>query len=517
NVSTITSVPQSLKKPLSLIVEGEVWMPISVFDQLNRERKKRGEELFANPRNVAAGSLRQLDPSITRDRHLEAFVYDIARIDGAKLPATQEEELKLLSELGFQVNPHFKKFKDIDGVINFWETWQEKKVKEDYWIDGVVVKVNDRKIQESLGYTAKSPRFGIAFKFKAEQVTTIVEDITLQLGRTGVLTPVAILRPVVVAGSTVSRATLHNEDEIRRKDIRIGDTVVIQKAGDVIPEVVGPVEELRTGKEKVFKFPTHFPLCGGDGRIERIPGQAAYRCVEKHSYEQQRRKLAHFTSRGVFDIDGLGPQIITQLMKAELVANFDDIFRLKKGDLETLERFGEKSIENLLNAIEKARDVTLARFIAGLSIPQVGEETARDLANHFEDPEKFARASEEELTAIEGVGAVIASAITSWFKDKENRKLFERLLKQVRIKKEEGGGVKQNLKGLKFVLTGTLPTLSRDEAKEMIRKHGGEVSNSVSKNTDYVVAGEEAGEKLDKAKELGVKVLNEEQFTSLLD
>lgn len=517
NVRTIESVPQKLKKPFSLIAEGEIYMSKKVFVALNKERKKLGLELFANPRNVAAGSLRQLDSNITRSRKLSAFVYDLASIEGVSMPQSQGKELELLGELGFNINPHHKKFSDIEGVIEYWKSWHDKKDKEDYLIDGVVVKVDSKKHQDRLGYTGKAPRFGIAFKFPAEQVTTVVEDITLQLGRTGVLTPVAMLRPVSVAGSTVSRATLHNEDEIKRKDIRIGDTVVIQKAGDVIPEVVKVVSEMRTGKEKSFKFPTHFPLCGGDGKIERIPGQAAYRCVFKNSFEQQRRKLAHFASRNVFNIDGLGPKIITQLMSAGLVSNFDDIFNLKKGDLETLERFGEKSIENLLSAIEKAKDVSLARFIASLSIPHVGEETARDLASYFKEAEKFADANLEELQAIEGVGPIVARVIVEWFEDKENRKSFEKLLKSVNIQKESVSKESVHLSGIKFVLTGTLQSISREEAKEMIRSKGGDVSSSVSRNTDYVVAGKEPGEKLEKARELGVKILHEDEFLALLD
>ncbi|MCR4279516.1 MAG: NAD-dependent DNA ligase LigA [Candidatus Zambryskibacteria bacterium] len=519
NVRTIESVPLRLEKPYSLIAEGEIYMPKNVFEKLNTQRKKEGLDLFANPRNVAAGSIRQLDPAISRERKLDAFVYDLVRIKGQMLPETQEEELEMLGKLGFKVNPHFKKLKDIEGVIGYWKSWHNKKDKEDYLIDGVVVKVDRKEYQDVLGYTGKAPRFGIAFKFPAEQVTTVVEDITLQLGRTGVLTPVAMLRPVSVAGSTVSRATLHNEDEIKRKDIRIGDTVVIQKAGDVIPEVVRPVVEMRTGRERMFKFPKHFPLCGGDGQIERIPGQAAYRCVSKNSYEQQRRKLAYFASRNVFNIDGLGPKIITQLMSVGLVSSIDDIFNLKKGDLETLERFGDKSIENLLNSIEKAKDVTLARFIAGLSIPQVGEETARDLATHFNKADKFAGATKEELHGIEGVGPIVAGAIAEWFKDKENRKLFTNLLKQVRIQAESGqhSVLTKKLEGKKFVLTGTLSNISREDAKEEIRMRGGDISSSVSKNTDYVVVGDEPGEKFDKARELGVKTLNEDEFMTLLE
>jgi DNA ligase (NAD+) len=524
NVQTIESIPLKLKEPVSIIVEGEVWMSKTVFDKLNRERKKKGEELFANPRNVAAGSVRQLDPAITRGRKLNSFIYDIADIRKSDLrsPAsqtcgTQEEELSLLKQLGFKVNPNQKKFENIEGVIEYWKSWEKKKDKEDYLIDGVVVKVDKREYQEMLGYTGKSPRFGIAFKFKAEQVTTVVEDITLQVGRTGVLTPVAVLRPVLVAGSTVSRATLHNEDEIKRKDIRIGDTVVIQKAGDVIPEVVKVMKEMRTGKEKIFKFPTRFPLCGGDGRIERVPGEAAYRCVAKNSFEQQRRKLAYFTSRNVFDIDGLGPKIINQLMVAEIISNFDDIFTIKRGELETLERFGDKSIENLLNSIEKARDVTLTRFIAALSIPQVGEETARDLAKKFKTAESFRDADIEELKAIEGVGPIVANAIVGWFKDQENKKLFARLLKQVCIAKEVGTNKSDTLSDKNFVLTGALEKMSREDAKENIRALGGEIRESVSKNTNYVVVGRDPGDKYDKARELGVQILNEDEFRKLLE
>jgi len=433
------------------------------------------------------------------------------------MPETQAKELELLKKLGFRVNSHWEQVFNIEEVIKYWKKWKDKSTKEDYQIDGVVIKVNSKQYQESMGYTGKSPRFGVAFKFPAEQVTTVVKDITLQIGRTGVLTPVAILRPVLVAGSTVSRATLHNEDEIKRLDIRVGDTVIIQKAGDVIPDVVRVLTDLRTGKEKIFKFPTHFPLCGGDGRIERIPGQVANRCVAKNSFAQQKRKLEHFASRKVFNINGLGPKLVAQLMEAEVISNLDDIFTLKKGDLEVLPRFGEKSIDNLLNAIEKAKDVTLARFIASLSIPQVGEETARDLAEHFRTAERFESAKFEELEELAGIGPIVARSIRDWFEDQENKKLYERLSKQVNIKKVEKLKVENlKLKNKFFVLTGTLPTLSREEAGERIRRGGGKVSSSVSKNIDYVLAGAEAGEKLNKAEQLGVKIIGEKEFLKLL-
>lgn len=519
NVRTIASIPLKLRKPISMIVEGEVWMGKSTLEKINKEKKKRGEELYANPRNIAAGSLRQLDPKVTASRQLDSFIYDVARMD-REIPDTQDNELKFLGILGFKVNPYHQKISNIEEVIKFWKTWENKKDKQDYLIDGVVVKVNSRQYQETLGYTGKAPRWGIAFKFKAEQVTTVVEDITLQIGRTGVLTPVAVLRPVLVAGSTVSRATLHNEDEIRRLDVRIGDTVVLQKAGDVIPDIVSVVRELRTGREKEFKFPNHFPLCGGDGSIERIPGQVAYRCVAKNSFAQQKRKLYHFVSKHVFDIDGMGPKVVDALLEAGIISNFDDIFTIKKGDLEVLPRFGEKSINNLLESINKARSVSLARFIASLSISQVGEETAIDLAEHFKTAERFAKATAEELTNLNGVGPIIAREIITWFKDKENKKLFERLLKQIKIKIGQHSVLTkqaQKLSGKVFVLTGTLESMSRDEAKDKIRALGGNVSSSVSKNTDYVVAGSEAGEKLEKANELGVKVLSENEFKNLLD
>lgn len=515
NVRTINSIPLQLKKPVSVVVEGEVFMRKSVFDEDNSKREKEGKELFANPRNIAAGSLRQLDPSITASRRLDSFIYDIADIKDLPEPKDQEEELKLLEDLGFKVNKQRKVLSSVEEIIKYWKSWEKKKETEDYLLDGLVVKVNELKYQRALGFTAKSPRFGIAFKFKAEQVTTVVEEITLQIGRTGVLTPVANLRPVRVAGSTVSRATLHNEDEIRRLDVREGDTVVIQKAGDVIPDVVRVVPELRPKSSKPFVFPTHFPLCGGDGRIERVPGQVAYRCVSKNSFSQQRRKLSHFTSKHCFDIAGFGQKTVDQLLEVGIISTFEDVFRIERGDLETLPRWGEVSINNLLESINKARKVTLDRFIASLSIPQVGEETARDLAQHFKDVEKFANASEDELTKIEGVGPIVASAIVEWFKDKENKKIFDHLLKEVsieRVRAETGG----RFAGKTFVLTGTLPTLSRDEASNKIRSQGGKTSSSVSDKTDFVLAGESAGDKLEKALELGVRVINEEEFLNML-
>ncbi len=519
NIRTIESVPLRLNKDVDIIVEGEVWLSKSNFEKLNKEQERKGKPLFANPRNVAAGSIRQLDPSIVAERRLETFTYDIASY-GEKMPAKQELELTLLNELGFKVNKYFEPCRDIDEVISFWQKWQKKKDSLDYFIDGVVVKVNEKEYQDILGFTGKAPRYGIAFKFQAEQVTTIVEDIQLQIGRTGVLTPVAHLRPVLVAGSTVSRATLHNEDEIKRLDVRVGDTVILQKAGDVIPDIVKVLTEFRSGKEKPYVFPKKVSECGGDGSIERIPGQAAYRCVFKNSFAVQRRRLYHFASKHAFDIDGLGPKIVDKLLDSQLISNASDIFSLKAGDLATLEGFKEKSVTNLLEAIEKARDVSLARFIISLSIPQVGEETANDLAVHFKTLDSLREASVEEMQAINGVGDVVAESIYSWFRDGINKEAVQKLLKQVRIKHEDSvrtTSKKQTLSGKTFVLTGTLPTLERDEAKEKIRVLGGNVSSSVSAKTDYVVVGESAGSKYDKAVELGVTILDEDEFLKLLE
>jgi len=516
NVRTMESVPLSLTEKVDAIVEGEVWMGKRRLAALNKEREKEGEEPFANPRNVAAGSIRQLDPKIAASRKLETFIYDISLFSG-EIPATQTEELMLLRTLGFQVNPHAESVSNIEGAVKFWEKWQKKGLKEDYQIDGIVVKVDERALQEKLGYTGKAPRFAIAFKFPAEQVTTVVEDIVLQVGRTGVLTPVAQLRPVLVYGSVVSRATLHNEDEIKRLDVRIGDTVILQKAGDVIPDIVSVVTEMRTGKEKLYKFPTKVEACGGDGSIERVPGQAAWRCVDRKSFAQLKRQLYHFAGKHAFDIEGLGPKQIDLLLEQQLISNGADIFTLTKGDLLALPRFAEKSADNLIAAIEKARSVELPRLIIALSIPQVGEETAYDLAKHFGSIEKIRTSSKEEYLEISGIGEIVADSLLSWFADTEHAQALDILLSRVTVVRgAEARRGDQRLAGKTIVLTGSLPTLSRDEAKERVRLAGGELSSSVSSKTSYVVAGEEPGSKFDKAQELGVPILSESDFLKLL-
>lgn len=537
NVKMIESVPLRLNESIDCIVEGEVWMAKSTLADLNKQRVKAGEEPFANPRNLAAGSMRQLDPQMVKDRRLDVFIYDISAV-GSKsngdsdMPIQQTDELRRLQALGFKVNPHFAPCKNISEVVAFWKKWQKQAPKQDYLIDGVVVKVNERALQEVLGYTGKAPRWGIAFKFPAEQVTTVVEDIVLQVGRTGVVTPVAHLKPVLVAGSTVSRATLHNEDEIRRLDVRVGDTVILQKAGDVIPDIVKVLVEMRTGKEKPYVFPKFVEACGGDGRIERIPGQVAYRCVNPDSDAQLKRKLYHFVGKHAFDIEHMGPKVVDALLEADLISSSADIFDLKKEDLLSLDRFGDKSAERVYEAIQASRKVTLARFIISLSIPQVGEETAHDIAKHFGTLEKVMAADVRALEAIEGVGPIVSQAVVEWFAQEKNQSLVVHLLKNVEVEKmvvsskifggsdAKGAGGKgaENgpLAGKTFVLTGTMASMDRDEAKDIIRSLGGDVSGSVSAKTSYVVAGESAGSKLARAEDLGVRVLSEEEFLKMV-
>ena len=509
NVKTIEAIPLKLNKPVDVIVEGEIYLSKKNFERINRELEKKGEQPYANPRNLAAGTIRQLDSRIVAERQLSAFIYDIAQSDN--VPDTQYEELKELEELGFKVNPYYKLCNDIEQAITYWQYWHDKKDREEYLIDGVVIKLNDREHQNTLGYTGKAPRFAVALKFPAEQVITIVEDITFQVGRTGVVTPVAHLRPVEVAGSTVSRATLHNEDEIRRLDVRIGDTVILQKAGDVIPQIVEVIKDLRPKNTRPFRFPEHVSECGSNGSIERIPGQVAYRCVDKDSFVMMRRKLHYFASKHAFDIENLGPKVIDQLVEENLISTPVDIFTLQKGDLLSLERFAEKSADNLINSIDEARQVTLSRFITGLSIDNIGEETAELLVNEFRTLEKIRNASVEQLQAINGIGDVVAESIYNWFKKSENEKLVDNLLEQVEIKGIVG--LKEGyFSGKTVVLTGTLSSMSREEAKEIIRKQGGNISSSVSKNTDFVIAGKDAGSKLGNAKRLKVTVLSVDEF-----
>ena len=516
NIKTIEAVPLVLSRPVNVIVEGEVWMSAKNLEELNRKREKEGQPPFANPRNAAAGSIRQLDPKIAAARKLDVFIYDVAQTS-EPLPPTQIEELAYLQTLGFKVNPHHRLAKNIEEAVAYWESWKKKGRNQEYWIDGVVLKVNERAFAEAIGYTGKAPRFAIALKFPAEQVTTEVLDIVLQVGRTGVLTPVAHLKPVSVAGTVVSRATLHNEDEIQRLDVRLGDTVILEKAGDVIPNIVRVLPELRPKGSRPYRWPTRVPECGGDGRIERIKGQAAWRCVNKNSFAVVRRRFHNFAGKHALDIVGLGKKTVDLLLEHGLVQHYDELFTLTEGDVLPLPGFAEVSAQKLIEAIEKARRVELARLIVGLSIPQVGEETAMLLSERFRSLKNLAKATEAELEEIDGIGPIVARAVVEWFGAKRHRELVERLQKVLVIKAPERvrAGA-QPLKGRTYVLTGSLSSMSRDEAKEALRKLGADVSSSVSTKTTAVVAGEEAGSKLAKARELRVAVLSETEFLKLL-
>ncbi len=517
NIRTIAAVPARLARPIDLIAEGEVYLTRSGFAKLNEAREKAGEPLFANPRNAAAGSIRQLDPSVAATRPLGVFVYDVAATSET-FPKTQTEELDYLATLGLPVNREHRHAATLDEIFSYWQKWQGQDVRDsvDYQIDGVVLKVESRAAQGALGYTGKAPRWGIAYKFPPEQVQTIVEDITLQVGRTGRLTPVAHLRPVAVAGTTVARATLHNEDFIREKDIRIGDTVILQKAGDIIPEIVAVVKELRPKGARQWHFPTHSPLCGSDGAIERVAGEAAHRCVSADSFDQQMHKLIHFAGKHAFDIDGMGRETVRVLMEHDLIADFDDIFELTKDELLALDGFEETKTTNLIGAIRAARTVSLDRLLIGLSIPHVGEETAFLLATNLETLAKLRNASADALARIDGIGPIIGASVHTWFGKVENQELLSRLTKHLTVRKV-AAPVGGPLAGQTVVITGTLPTLSRDEAEAMVRTAGGKTAASVSAKTSFVIAGEAAGSKLARAESLGIRILNEAELLDKID
>ena len=525
NLKTIGSIPLQLNKNISGIFVGECWLGKKELERINLDRKKKGEKLFANTRNVAAGSIRQLDPKVAASRKLDAFIYDIEKID-LEMPKKQSSELELMKKLSFKVNKDYRVCKNVEEIEKMYQEWTGKKDKQDYGIDGIVIKVNSRIIQDALGYTGKSPRWGIAYKFPAEKVTTVVEDIKVQVGRTGALTPVAHLRPVLVAGSTVSRATLHNEDEIKRLEVKIGDTVVIQKAGDVIPEVIEVIKNLRTGKEKNFKMPKICPIC--DGKVARKEGEAATYCLNPKCFAIEKENIIHFVSKKGFNIDGFGEKIVEQLLQVGIISNFADIFELKKGDLKPLERFAEKSADNLISAIEKSRQIDFPKLIFALGIRHNGEETAHLIVQnlHLVSKEKikdlsdliriFPKISTENWLSVKGIGEKSAQSLNGWFNDKDNIELLERMNSLGVEVKLEGGLQNSKLKNKKFVLTGELSDFTRDEAKDIIRKAGGDLSSSVSKNTDYVLAGGNPGSKYDKAKELGVKIISEKEFEKLL-
>jgi len=511
NVRTINSIPLVLRKALPgrLDVRGEVYMSKKVFEKVNKKMADEGLQTYANPRNLAAGSIRQLDPSVTAARQLDSYIYDImAGLD----VSTHEEKHIELAELGFKTSKYVKHCETIDEVIEYCKYWDDKRNSLDFQVDGIVVIVNSNKIFDKLGAVGKAPRGAVAYKFPAEQVTTIIEEIRVNVGRTGALTPFAVMKPVKVAGSTVSRATLHNEDEIKRKDIRIGDTVVLQKAGDIIPEIIRPLPELRDGSEKIFKMPTICPMCGG--KVVKPEGEAVARCISTTCFAIEREQLIHFASKDAFDIDGLGEKIVDQLLTEGIISDAADFFALKEGDLAGLERFGAKSAANLVQAIADKKTVSFSRFLFGLGIRHVGAVTASDLAAHFGNIESIRGATVEELSEIEGVGEVVAKSIYDWFREPRNLKLLTKL-------KDNGVGYEaarrgDKLAGQTFVITGSLESMTREEAEEKIRTLGGKASGSVSKSTTYLVTGAGGGSKLAKAESLGVKIINEETLAKLL-
>ncbi|ASA97394.1 NAD-dependent DNA ligase LigA [Anoxybacillus sp. FSL W8-0382] len=513
NLKTIRSLPLRLRKQVTIEVRGEAYMPRKSFEKLNEKRKMNGEELFANPRNAAAGSLRQLDPKVAASRQLDIFAYHVVNAEELGI-LSHSAALNYLDELGFKTNPARQVCETIDDVLAYIEQWHERRASLPYDIDGIVIKVDAFAQQKQLGATAKSPRWAIAYKFPAEEVVTQLVDIEISVGRTGVVTPTAILQPVRVAGTIVQRASLHNEDYIREKDIRLGDYVIIKKAGDIIPEVVRSLPERRTGKEEPFDMPTHCPVCASE--LVRLDDEVALRCVNPQCPAQIREGLIHFVSRQAMNIDGLGEKVIAQLFEHGLVRSVADLYTLTKDELVALERMGEKSATNLLRAIEASKQNSLERLLFGLGIRHVGAKAAKTLAEHFETMERLQQATKEELTAIHEIGEKMADSIVTYFSKEEVKQLLERL---------RAYGVNMTYKGAKqtvdisstfagktFVLTGTLQSMSRSEAKEAIEALGGKVTGSVSKKTDVIVVGEDAGSKLEKAKQLGITIWDEARF-----
>jgi DNA ligase (NAD+) len=516
NVRSIRILPLRLTgAPERMVVRGEIFMPKRAFARLNEERDSRGETPFANPRNAAAGSIRQLDPKITASRTLGIFLYQVL-VGPEHPPATQAEVLSYLRRMGFAVQEQYQHCRNIDEVVAYCDSWVERRHSLAYEIDGLVIKVNSLQLQERLGSTSKSPRWAIAFKFPAEQVVTRIEDIIVSVGRTGVLTPTAILEPVQVSGATVSRATLHNEDMIRAKDVRIGDYVVLQRAGDVIPEVVSVLKERRTGQERVFQMPRVCPECGS--QVIRLEGEAATRCTGITCPAQLKEMILHFVIRAAMDIEGVGPALISQLVETGLVRDVADLYSLGKEQLASLERMGDKSAENILAAIDKSRNRGLASLIFALGIRFVGTRTSEILADRHGSMEAMAAANEEQLTQIPEIGPKIAASIVEYLGSEQARGLLQKLNQAgVRMRQEKAHVVDGNLTlaGKQFVLTGTLTSLTRGEAEGLIKKLGGKVASSVSKKTDYVVVGQDPGSKYDKAVSLSVPILDEDAFRKL--
>ena len=514
NLKTVEAVPLAIEKnvPQNLVVRGEVFITKKDFQRINKEQSEKNEATYANPRNLAAGSIRQLDPAVTASRRMDSFAYSLRTDMGQKV---HEEEHDILKNLGFKTNPHNKFCANLEEVQKLRDYWEKHRDNLNYEIDGIVVIVNDNRTFNKLGVVGKAPRAAIAYKFSPKEATTKLKDIIISVGRTGTLTPVAVLEPVEIGGTTVSRATLHNEDEIRRLDVKIGDTVVVGRAGDVIPDIKKSIKELRTGHEIFFHFPKKCPICGYP--VKRIEGEAAYKCTNKNCPAVKREAIYHFVSKDALDMNGVGPRIIDALMDAGLVKDAADLYLLTKEDLLNLDRFADKSAENAVNEIQSRKKVSLDRFIYALGIPQVGTVTALDLARKFGSLENIQKVSFEDLDSIKDVGDVVAKSVYDWFQNEYNQKLLDKFKKAgLHVLKQESAQKSLKLKGQTFVFTGSMDDLSREQAEELVRVHGGDISSSVSKEIDYVVAGSEPGSKYEKAQKLGVKIISEKEFLSMV-
>lgn len=518
NLKTIKSIPlKMLKIPEALQdieVRGEVYLSKESFHELNRERERAGELLFANPRNAAAGTLKLLDSRKAAKRGLDIFIHTVPRKPGPQYKS-HYATLLALRDAGFKIIPYIKLCTDIDEVFDYIREWQELRESLQYEVDGLVIKVDDFEMRERLGYTAKSPRWAIAYKYPARQATTLLMAINLQVGRTGRITPVAILEPVLLSGTTVSRATLHNEDEIRKKDIRIGDQVIIEKGGEVIPKVVGVVKGKRPRKARVFRFPKHCPAC--QQPIYRLPEEADWRCVNSSCPAQIKGSILHFASRGAMDIEGLGYVLVDKLVSMGRVKSYDDLYRLGVEELSQIERMGKKSAQNLIAAIEASKNREFANVLYALGIPQIGFNASNLLVDHFHDIDSLINASVEEISEIHGIGEILANSVVNYFNTKENIRLINNL-KRIGSNFSTAPGKKKKgfLNGKSFVFTGELVSLRREDAQSMVRRYGGRAGSSVSRKTDYVVAGKEPGSKYKKAKKLGVKIINEGEFLQLM-
>lgn len=516
NIRTIRDVPLQLKRPCPdlLEVRGEAYMELAAFAKLNNSRSEQGHSVFANPRNATAGTLKLQDPAVVARRPIRMFAYDLLINDNNR-SRTQYEKLDMLESFGLRVCKYRSLCRDITEVHKVITSWDAIRKDLPYETDGVVIKVNEERYREILGQTAKAPRWAIAYKFESEQAVSRIRDITLQVGRLGTITPVAELEPVSLAGTTVKRATLHNEEEIRRKDIRKGDQVVVEKAGEIIPQVVNVVNQNAPDRGEPFQMPETCPACRS--KLVKLPEEVAWRCLNNQCPPQIRIRLIHFASRDAMDIDGLGESIVDQLVSRKLVSTFPDLYRLKADDLISLERIGEKSAKNLIEAIEKSKEKPFEKVLYALGIRFTGVTVARDLAYAFPSLEKLMSADEETLTEIDAIGPQIAKSVVSFFSNPENVAMVKELASfGLQFRAETGPLLSDTLSGKTFVLTGTLPSLRRNEARDIIEQHGGKVTTSVSKKIDYVVAGDEAGSKLDKAKTLGVTIINESDFLKMI-